>query len=212
MNNWLILDISTAAVEGVETFLTPAAEREPPGNYTKPESIQKWQAEDFAKDVSRAALDWDLARLTGLGWRSPDTAHVALYRDEADERRGLTELGMLLRSAFTPTLIGYNSQSFDWPILMRRARYLGISFPEINLDKYRGPHCDLLQKLSAGDREHRKSLGWYVRRMGWSDLQKSLTGAEEALVPQSGKWAELEQSLAHDVEAIYRLSQWLGVL
>jgi hypothetical protein len=51
-----------------------------------------------------------------------------------------------------------------------------------------------------------------VRRLGWTDLLKPLTGAEEAQVPQTGRWDELRASLAHDVDATVRLARWLGVI
>jgi hypothetical protein len=49
--------------------------------------------------------------------------------------------------------------------------------------------------------------------MGWDDLMpKPLSGAEEAQVPVTGRWDELAASLKRDVEAIYRLAVWCGVI
>lgn len=210
--NWLILDIATAAVPDVEQYLTPAAERTTPSNYTKPESIAAWQQADFEKDRSRAALDWDLARITGIGWAGG--LHVGSQsvsiRDQDTEQEALLMVAALIKTG--DRLISYNGRAFDWPLLMRRARYLGVEFPAINCDRFKSPHLDLMDLLTLHDPSKRKALGWYVRRLGWTDLVKPLSGEEEARVPETGRWDDLAASLAHDVEATRRLAAWLGVL
>jgi hypothetical protein len=211
LTNYLVLDLSTAAVEGVTSFITPAADRTPPKNYSKPESIATWQAEAVAEDIAKAALDLDLARVTGMGLHAGDTATVIVCKTDEHERILFETIATRLRGE-NPMLVSYNGLGFDWPLLMRRARYLGVDFPDINCDRYRSPHVDLLAKLSGNDPSRRKALGWYVRRLGWTDLSKPLTGAEEAQVPQTGRWDELRASLAHDVEATVRLARWMGII
>jgi hypothetical protein len=41
---------------------------------------------------------------------------------------------------------------------------------------------------------------------------KPLSGAEEAQVHESGRWADLELSVRHDLTATKRLAEWLGVI
>lgn len=208
---WLILDIATAPIDGIDAYLTPAAERTPPGSYSKPESIAAWQAKDYADERARAALDWDLARLTGISAISSyGQAVTFVAQNEAEELKVFERLATSCRQA--DTLIGYGARNFDWPLLMRRARYLGVEFPAINCDRFKSPHVDLLDRLTLHDPSRRKSLGWYVRRLGWTDLVKPLSGAEEAQVPVTGRWDDLAASLTHDVEATRRLAAWLGVL
>lgn len=209
--NWLILDVSSCAVEGVENYLTPASERRAPASYSKPESIAAWQAEDFQDDLDRAALDWDLARITGVGYAIPQGHFLDGTAETPEKERALVyEIASRIREA--DMLIGFGARNFDWPLLMRRARYLGVDFPEINLDRYRSPHIDLCELLSHGDRQKQKPLSFWIRRLGWSDLTKPLSGKEEAQIFQHERWSDLAASLAHDVEATYRLAQWAKVI
>ena len=93
---------------------------------------------------------------------------------------------------------------------MRRCAYLNLDVPAINLDRYRTPHVDLFDKLSYHGAIQAHSLGWYVKRQGWTDLVKPLSGAEEAQVPATGQWYDLRASVQHDVTATMRLANWLG--
>jgi hypothetical protein len=93
---------------------------------------------------------------------------------------------------------------------MRRASYLAVNL-KINVDRYRTPHVDVSERLTHRGLLQAKSLGFYVRRLGWTDLVKPLSGAEEALAAQDGRWAEIETSVRHDLLATQRLASWLGV-
>ncbi len=221
----IILDIATSALPNAAEFIDVDS-ISAPSNWKDPAKIDAYKAEKLAERLDSAALDFDLARITGIGWAG-DMAGIALCRDEESERLELTYLAERLigptwlewdteKSARQPArsdyrLISYNGLAFDWPMLMRRARYLGVPFPVINTDRYKSPHVDLLALLSDRDPSRRRSLGFYVKRLSMG-LVKPLTGAQEAQVPVTGAWAGLEASLRHDVEAIDRLAKWLGVL
>jgi len=202
----ILLDISTAPLPNAAEFID--VESIPVGNRKDQAKIDAYKAEKLAERLDSAALDFDLARITGIAWAG-DIAGIALCRDEDAERVELADMAQRLKGDYR--LISYNGLAFDWPMLMRRARYLGVPFPVINVDKYRSPHIDLMALLTAHDPSRRRALGFYTRRLGMG-LTKALSGAEEAQVPVSGRWDELSQSLAHDVEAIHKLATWLQVL
>lgn len=206
----IVLDISTSALPNAADFID-VADIKAPKNYVDPAKIDAYKAEAVAEKLAAAALDWDLARVTGVvTWVDGEVDPViSTCKDDHNER--ITLAGLAVMFAGDYRLISYNGLSFDWPMLMRRARYLGVPFPVINCDRYRSPHVDLLALLSANDPSRRKSLGWYAKRLNMG-LVKPLSGAEEAQVPQTGKWDELRASLEHDVTAIHKLAQWLGVL
>lgn len=206
----LILDLSTAPLPNAAEFVD--ADSIALGNRKDPEKIAAYRAEVLADRIANAALDLDLARITGIGVLSAETGElrIDLCQTEDDERAAIDTLALQMRDR---TLISYNGKAFDWPLLMRRARYLGIRpVPYINVDRYKSSHCDLLEMLSDRDPSRRRPLGFYVRRLGWWDLSKPLSGAEEAQVPSTGLWEALKGSLEHDVTACYRLAQWLGVV
>jgi hypothetical protein len=208
-NTYIILDTASAPIDGAEAYVEQATA---PSTYKDPEKIAAYVKEKTAERIESAGLDLDLARLTGVGiWDGIGTV-IHLCKDEQAERAVLQVVGDLLDDGPSTRIITYNGFSFDLPLLMRRARYLGIRFPKLNLDRYRSPHVDLLAELSDRDPSRRRPLGFYAKRMGWTDLKKTLTGAEESRVHVTGQWDELRDSILHDVEATRRLAVWLGHL
>lgn len=205
----LILDLATAALPDAETYLEGTVKA--PNNYKQQEAIDAYVAGKKAERLAEAALDIDLARITALGFAiGPNVIDVRVCRDEADERLLIEDVAALLTPM--PTIVTFGGFNFDLPLVMRRAKYLGVTFPVINLDRYKSPHLDLCEIMSERNPNRRRSLGFYVKRMGWTDLTKLLSGAEESQVPQTGKWDELESSIRHDVTATYRLAEWMGVI
>lgn len=210
-SRWIVLDVASAPLANAADFIDKSA-IEAPSNYKKPEAIAGYIEEEYASRVARAGLDLDLARITAIGMAGEGYAQVNLCRTEDDERQQLTDLALALRVDDRPTLVTYGGFHFDLPLLMRRSRYLGVNFPTLNLDRYKSPHLDLLLELSDRDPSRRRSLSFYCRRLGWSDLCKTLSGAEEAQVFTSGRWEDLQASVEHDVEATRRLASWMGHL
>jgi len=212
MSRHLVCDISTAPIADAAQFIEPVSA---PSNYKKQEAIDAYVKEKEAEQKDRAGLDMDLCRITGIGWqgvfRPSDEPVVRLAHSEKDEIDCLREFSVLMGDH--STLISFNGLKFDWPILMRRALYLGIGgFPLISLDRFKSNHIDLYAKLTNSGTLSGHSLRFYAARLGWLDIEKTLTGAEEAQVFQSGKWAELEASIRHDVTATVRLAQWMKII
>jgi DNA polymerase elongation subunit (family B) len=209
MRHWLILDVATAPLPDAETYLEGTVRA--PKNYKDEQAIADYIAEKQAERIATAALDIDLARVIGLGVIStafPKPEAVAL-RTEDDER---SELEGLADDLFNnPTIITFGGFNFDLPLIQRRARYLGVNFPKLNLDRFRSPHIDLCEELSDRNPQRRRSLEFYAKRLGMG-ITKTLSGAEESQVPVTGKWDELADSLKHDITATYRLAQWLGYI
>lgn len=206
------LDISTAPLHNAVEFILPG---HPPANYKKPEAIADWQAADVAEKLAKAALDPDLCRITGWALMhkdGPKTSHeqVSIQR-ESEEFDAVETIANLFKHG--DTAITYNGRSFDIPVLKRRAMYLRVKFPDISTDKYKSPVIDLMTLLSDHNPQRVRSLDFYIKRLGWTDLDpKPLSGADEARVFETGQWDLLAQSLQRDVTAIHRLAQWLGVL
>ena len=204
-DRYLILDIATAPILNAADYVEPASA---PAHYKDPEKIAAYVAEKTAERLAEAALDLDLARVIAVGIHYDKTTRVLTALDDAEET-----LIRLAAYGEERDIITYGGFRFDLPMLMRRARYLGVDFPAVNVDRYRSPHVDLLDVLSDRDPSRRRPLDFYVRRLGWDDLlPKPLSGLEESQVPQSKRWNELAQSVTRDVEAVRRLAQWLGVI
>jgi hypothetical protein len=206
---YLILDIATAPLPDAETYLEGSVRA--PSNYKDEAKIAEYIAEKQAERLQMAATDVDLARVTGVCYRDHQGYEgIGTPRAEDAEKNTLATLAEHLTGSLT--VITYGGFNFDLPLLMRRARYLGVDFPKLNLDRYRSPHLDLCELLSDRDFKRRRPLGFYVKRLGWTDLQKTLSGAEEARVPETGRWDDLAASLRHDVTATARLAAWMGLI
>lgn len=205
----LVLDVSTAPLENAASYIDIDGIKAPK-NYVDPLKIEAYKAESAAEKLAAAALDVDLARITGVGFQDAHGLNVFTTGAEATEQQLLEQVAALMVDDYR--LISWNGLAFDWPMLMRRARYLDVPFPIINTDRYKSTHVDLMVHFSGREQSRVRSLAFYVKRMGWTDLKKPLTGLEESQVPVTGKWAELSASLAHDVEAIRRLAVWAGIL
>jgi len=206
---YLILDLATAALPDAKRYLEGTVRA--PSNYKDEAKIAAYIEEAKAERLNAAALDVDLARITALGFAiGPTVIDVRVCRDEQDERLLIEDVAALLSPM--PTVVTFGGHNFDLPLVMRRARYLGVLFPVLNLDRFKSPHIDLCELMSDRNVNRRRSLQFYVKRMGWDDLTKILSGAEEAQVPTSGRWDDLEASIRHDVTATYRLAKWCGVI
>jgi predicted PolB exonuclease-like 3'-5' exonuclease len=210
--HWLIVDLSTAPLANAAEFITGTVKA--PTNYKKADAIAEYVREEEAKRAEMAGTDIDLARVTGVGVAfSHQQGHqplVTICKTEDEERAALECLAAAINER--PTIITYGGLNFDVPLMMRRARYLGVDFPVISTDRFKSSVVDLCEVLSDRNPQRRRSLQFYARRLGWVDLTKTLQGAEEARVHETGKWTELKASIEHDVIATYRLAGWLGVI
>ena len=204
-----IIDIATAPLPDAESFIGPVS----PRKGTKDEAKQQAQiAEKRAAILETAACDPDLCRITAVGFWAPESGiSVELCRDEIEEGRQLVALASGFDLSDGYHAITFNGQSFDLPILQRRAKYLRIRFPKLNLDRYRSPHLDLMQELSDRDPRRVRSLEFYRRRLNLGP-DKPMSGADESRVFETGDWIGLEASVRHDVTTILGVARWLGIL
>ncbi len=211
--NYLILDLATTGIDNAADFIS-VDDIEAPANYKDPVKIAAYCEDKRRERIDAAALDLDLARITALGVSGKDESGAAktkvyLVKDEDTEAALLLDLAIHLKSQY---LVSFNGLRYDWPLLMRRALYLDIDFPDINLDRYRTEHIDVWDRLSYHGVIKAHSLTWYAKRFGWVDLSKPLSGAEEAQAPSKGQWDELRASVQHDVMACERLAVKMGIL
>lgn len=212
----LFIDIATAPLPNARDYIVGTVKA--PSNYKKPEAISEYIREETDRRVAMAATDFDLCRVTAIGLHSftamgnaTDQRCVLLAKDEDDERAALGAVALILLKGLHRT-VTFGGLQFDLPILMRRSAYLGLEFPTVSLDRYRGQQIDLCEAMAFGSREKMRSLQWYAKRLGWTDLVKPLSGEEESRVFDSNAWEALKASVEHDVVALERLARWTGVM
>lgn len=201
------IDVASAPLANAAEFI----EAKPRKGTNDPEKQAAQVAAKTQALTEGAGLDIDLARITAIGAWTDDMKPVCyLCQDEEQEKEALTRTAKTVELGWK--IITYNGFAFDIPLLMRRARYLGVPFPKISTDRFKSPHVDLMLELSDRDVRRTRSLAFYCKRLGFSDLCKKLSGEEESRIFEHERWDDLRASVAHDVEAVRRIAVWLGVI
>src|SRR5215471_10360341 len=144
----LVLDIATSPVPNL-TDLIEDSDVAAPDHYKDPVKIADYIEKARSKFAMTGALDFDLARVTAIGTLDPALGPepaIALLTTEAEERSCIEALADRIEGPDL-TLVTFNGLAFDLPMLMRRARYLGIAFPRIQLEHWKSPHIDVCLAL-----------------------------------------------------------------
>lgn len=205
----VVIDIETCSLHDAEAFLEPVAA---PSNYKDPEKIRAYQDEKRAELLGRCALDPDLCRVIAVGlWSQddPDASVWALDEDNQDEAAIIDHAWRAIRQA--QAVIGFNILGFDLPVLIRRSQYLGIPTPNINLDRYRTPHVDLMERLSFNGKLRYRGLDFYCKRFG-IDVPDRYSGQQIAELVAAEDWAGIVQHCQADVRKTHALAQRLGFM
>lgn len=218
MLRYLVLDLETLPIANAADFVS-LDDIAAPSNYKDPEKIAAYISNERVKRINEAALDLDLARICALGLASTHEgpgAHPIC--NDSEEIAALESLakGLDTSSREFVTIITFCGHKYDLPLLMRRAKYLGVPFPKINLDRYKSPHIDLFEELTMRGAVKAHSLRWYMRRLGWTDLLEADPfkdgGADVATAAAEGRWEDIAAHCRVDVTATLRLAQWMGVI
>jgi len=108
-------------------------------------------------------------------------------------------------------LVGFNILNFDLPVLIRRSQLLGVAHPVVNLDRYRTPHIDVMERLSFNGRLTYRSLNFYARRFGVELVETDLVvGADIPALVAAGEWDTIRNHCMCDIRKTTRLAARLG--
>ena len=203
----LIFDIETAPLEDAEQYLEPA---EAPAHYKNPETIERYLREKEAEQLARCALDLDLCRIVTIAVQAEDSQQTQVGTVEHGSEAALLE--WFWERALDRHLVGFNILGFDLPVLLRRSLYLGVSAPQVVLDKYRHPGItDLALMLSHNGQHKMRSLGFYCKRFGVT-VEDAVSGADIPRLVQAGLWAEVIAHCRADVGKTVALGQAMRLI
>lgn len=208
----IILDLETVAINGARALLEPVSA---PANYKDPDKIAAYIADAQKAQIDKAALYPWTARVVALGWIDDTGADtVVLCADEYAEAAALTRLASAVwrdDDRFVRPIVGFNHRVFDLPVILARSLLLGVRFPALNLDRYRTPHTDLLEKLTWYGAIPSRSLKWYARRFG-IPVDDAVSGADIAALVAAGDWPAIEAHNRSDLRLTQALAERLGVV
>lgn len=204
------IDIETVGLPDAKEFAEPIAA---PSNYKDPAKIAEYIATAEAAQITKAGLDLDLCRVVavGLQYERTNAPTVLMAKDAAEEPSLLDELWARLLKDKCPVLVGFNHIGFDLPVLMRRCQYLGVTYPNISLDRYQTRHIDLMLKLTWNGLVRARSLKFYAKRFG-IPCDDAVSGAEIGALVAAGAWDKVEAHVTSDVRLTMALGRKLGVL
>lgn len=123
----VFIDIETIPAAWTPEQIDAAAAEAVPSNYSKPDTIAKWIAENRDQVHAKTALDWRWARILCVGVAKGPSPAQTYYNEQANDE-GLAAvfdvLVSILREASRDddlVLVGHNLHGFDLPMLWRHA-------------------------------------------------------------------------------------------
>ena len=203
----VVFDLETVACPDARDYLDPV---EAPSNYKDPVKIAAYCEQTFAKRVEEAGLEPDLCEVVAVGFRHPEyaTASAVYTRADVDEA-GLLELAW--EAIQGRRIVGFSVLNFDLPVLIRRSQLLGLRVPTVNLDRYRTPHVDLIERLTFNGKLTWRSLAFYCRRFA-IPCEDATSGADIASMVAANDWAGVAAHCRSDVDKTAALAHRLGWL
>lgn len=169
--SWAVFDIETGPAPA-DVIAKHEPEFEAPGNYKDPVKIQAVIDEKRAAFASKAALSPMTGRVLAIGvWLDDGFGYrsAIVNEDSEDEEKSVIEWFWGLLSKRT-VVIGFNSNKFDFPFLIKRSWALGIAVPveRIGLTGYshRDRSLDLHEVWQLGDRTSYTSLDSVSKYLG----------------------------------------------
>jgi len=141
-----------------------------------------------------------MERIICISCQDCDTGKVLSFCG-ADERKVITEFYDYLSKLDNPILIGYNSDSFDMPFLIRRSVVYGIKVPYINRT------VDLRKlangfKYSYNRNERGKLRDWAAV---WGMPVETESGCEMFKLYTEGKFDEVQKHCEEDLKLTFKL-------
>jgi len=156
----IIFDIETAPLprEQLEKIMPKF---EAPSNYKDPQKIETAINEKMYEWIANAALSATTGSVCAIGMKIIDEGTTVKEILLGDEVEILTKFWGLIapKNVIWAKLIGFNSNSFDFPFLVRRSLKLGVAVPPTLLTRARGriylsEYCyDLMDYWACGTRE-----------------------------------------------------------
>ena len=198
-------DIETVAAPDVEGLLDPIRA---PANYKDPFKVLTYQQDKLAERIATASLEPDLCEVVTLGVMRAGGEPIVMTRQDMDEA---FLLAWFWDAVTNCRLVGFNILNFDLPVLIRRSQLLGVAHPVVNLDRYRTPHIDVMERLSFNGRLTYRSLNFYARRFGVELVETDLVvGADIPALVAAGEWDTIRNHCMCDIRKTTRLAARLG--
>jgi hypothetical protein len=220
--HWCVVDVETAPDATAEPWLRPV---KPDGRLKDPDKIAADVAEKREAQRLEMALDPYGCRLVAIGWMTEACLEPSVHLcqsvdEEAQAIRAVTEAIKRPLSVPRP-VIGYNLARFDLPVLLTRARLLGVPLPPFDLRRWGSDsYVDLFHVITfdglLDPREAApvpRTLQTMARRFGVRPrTDEATTGAQIPELVRQAAWEAVRTHLLNDLVDTHGLAVTLGVL
>lgn len=203
----IVFDIETGPAPDAAEY---APDFEAPSNYKDPVKIAAYKAEKIVEWLNQAALSAVSGQLLAIGLRQ-DGRTTILCDEKEDTMLWDFWATVAHDGALQGPLIGFNSNRFDIPFLVRRSWRHGVPVPRgLMRGRYMSDGLiDLMQVWQLGDYQANVKLGTLARWLGVGE--KSGDGAAFADLLKTDREAALNY-LRNDVELTEKCAVALGIL
>lgn len=203
----ITFDIETGPSPDAAEF---APEFEAPANYKDPVKIAAYKAEKLTEWVEQAALSAVTGRVLAIGLRENGVTTIIC---EDDEAAMLTEFWSFVAplGKIRAPLVGFNSNRFDVPFLVRRSWRNRVQVPAgiVNGRYLSNAFIDLMQLWQVGDYQATVKLDVMARWLGVG--AKTGSGAHFAQLLAEDPAAAVAY-LANDIEITEKCAIALGAI
>lgn len=221
----VVLDIETVPTEAAMAAPYSEAERTPPGNMSKPETIAKWRENDRVEwetaRIKQFSLSPRQGRILCLGMSLPCSdgpiyaGHVA---ETEDKEASLLKTFWDVMEHHNGRIVTFNGRTFDLPFLVLRSLHHGITH-KLSSDtlrlwfaRYRvTPHCDVRGVLSNWNDFSDGTLTDWCRFVG-VPCTDGVSGADIYQLYRQGEYAAIAAKCKADVVATRQLYEKIAPL
>lgn len=205
----LYIDIETVPTDDPQLIADIEASVTPPKNYSKPETIAKWNAEDkpalVADAIHRTSLDGGLGKIVCIGYA---------YGDEQPRAKNADSEFIVIAQFFEytelimykyETLVGHNLQ-WDLRFLYQRAVVHGLQPPPQLLKAMKAKAWDECladtMLMWNPERDKKISLDKLCRILGIESPKRNMTGADVWHAYKEGRLDDIAEYCRGDVNAM----------
>ncbi len=206
--SFIYFDIETIPNQDPGAIERAMAEIKPPSRITKPESIEKWLAEnreEAAREaVAKTSFDGGYGHVCTIAWAHDDDEIKSVHAsDVSQEGDALAAFFGDLPEYHSTTIVGHNILGFDIPFLTKRAIVLGARLPRATAwprdPKPWDKSCHDTMIMWAGGRGT-ISMDKLCAIFGLEGKGDGMHGSEVAQAWLDGRHDEIEDYCRHDVE------------
>jgi len=208
------LDIETIPSQSPELLARFADEVTAPAQYKKPESIEKWLAENreaVARErLAKTSFDPAHGHICTIAWARDTDDLVSVSHADTVEGEAATLQAFFdsLDPYQSTTFVGHYISGFDLRFILCRAVVLGVPIPR-NIPRNPKPWSDRVfdtMTAWAGDRD-RISMDNLCAALGLDGKGNGLDGSQVAQAWAGGRHDEIAEYCRQDVERVRAIHQ-----